>query len=163
MFSARRLIEKFAGRDTPAAIELCNDFRLNLHGAERRKVGELRDGRIRPVDCYVKGEAMLPAAPPFDGIIGALGQTSDAMEFIGILRRSIVGQVPPALHNAVFTQHLQALETMIQEGWVIAKINKKRGHFRIDRDGMTQLRDTAEGIVAIETAKRKRAAAQGGR
>jgi len=158
VFSTRLLIEKFTGRDAPAAIETYNDFRVNLHGATPTFVGELRDGRIRQVPCHVKGDSTLPITFPFQGVIALLEKTSDCLEFVDLLRATIRREFRPELHNAVFHQHLQAMEAMIHEGWIIARINKRRGHFKIDRKAAKQLRDTAEGRVAVQEARRARTA-----
>lgn len=156
VFSTRLLIEKFAGRDSAAAIETFNDLRLNLHGAVQRQLGELRDGRIRVVNCLVKGGSVLPLAHPFQGVMALLEHTSDMLTFIDRLSQAVSAEFPAELYGFIFTNHLQAMEMMIHEGWIIAKVNRKRGHYRIDREAIKQLRDTADGLRAMAEMQRSR-------
>jgi len=160
VFSARRVIEKFAGRERPTAIESFNVLELNLHGAERRKVGEARNGRIETVDCYVKGERRLPIAPPFDNLLQALQRTDDAVELVNLLRRSIDAQVPPDQREAFFQDHLQALEVMIHDGWIIGRKDRRRGSLTINREESVQLRETRKGLEAIRRARSEKDAEQ---
>jgi len=156
VFSARFLVELFAGRDSLMSIESVNELSLNLHGATKRAVGDLRGGRIALVDCYAKGDMILPLTAPYTTIMAALERTSDAAEVFESLKRQVGAQIEPAKRQVVFGFHLQALEVMLNEGWIVGKVNKKRPFIRIDREGNLQMRPHREGLAAIEQARERR-------
>jgi len=156
IFSAQRVIERLSGRRHEAAIEKYNVLKLNLHGAEKSKIGDLRAGRIVQIDCYIKGERRLPMSAAFDNLVRLLQKTDDAREVIDILQANMRMQVAAPKREQYFQTHLQALETMIHDGWIIASFDKKRKKLSLNREAEKMIRDEAESNRAIAAAKARR-------
>jgi len=122
----KQVSQRFTGKEARWQIDGCNVFKLNLTGAEKTTVPQYKDGRIVPVDCYVKGRKRLPLAGMYNTLTQILEKTHEFEQIRDvILKRASMSMprehVPLVLHHA-----MQALEVMVSDGWVIAKVNKKK-------------------------------------
>lgn len=106
-------------------------FDLNLHNASQSFVGDLANGRIRKVPCYVKGERKLPLHEFYGLVVDVLRQSNDAMTILNLTNNAIEMIFPPAHHAYARSRVLEVLESLVLEGWVIAKHNRKRQPLRL--------------------------------
>lgn len=152
--SAKVLVEKFVGGEASFTIEKYNVFRLNLLGAEKSYVADVGHGRIGRIECYKRGGRVLPMAGPYANLMQAMKLSHDGMTIAHTLVRSITAHVPEHRRHAVLSDHIQAWEAMLQDGWITAKFEKGRRVFAIDgaRGGLT-MRSTSDGLAAMERAK----------
>lgn len=145
--STKQLLELFdsKGRKTKYSVDGKNVFKLNLRNADRRTRSTMRDGRIEAVECYERGEARLPLAGAWGRVAEVLGQTSDARELFD----RVMGAAPAASRDAVRNQALQALEVMVQDGWVLASVDKRRPVLRVDNEGTRYIRAAEDSEKAV--------------
>ena len=63
----------------------------------------------------------------------------------------MVGAAPGA-KNAILFRHIQALEAMLSDGWVMGRVNRKRPTMRFEVGGRL-IRSAKEARKAAENAK----------
>ncbi|MFG0329552.1 MAG: NAD(P)/FAD-dependent oxidoreductase [Phycisphaerales bacterium] len=155
VFSTRKLIGKFQGKNggqgvIPLRLLKFNVYRMNLAGAKKELVGDLRDGRIIPVECYRRGDRRLPLAGCYGNIVNAIAKSHDAGRMFDILRVSIAATTtnPNDLATAL-SDHMQALEAMLADGWVTGKFDKRKGTIQVTHDGSQSMRPTKDGLDAL--------------
>lgn len=144
--SAKQVLELFDEQERDCEL-LChghNVFKLNLHGAERGRIGALREGRIQPVDCWVKGARRLPVHGVYRLVHDALQITSDGEELLNQLRMMLRANPSEFEQEFALVRCIQALEVMIQEGWVLRSKNKKRPVLSVSIKNSKFLRLAAE-------------------
>ncbi len=147
----RRLVELFDGRDRkcPSPASGYNVFKLSLAGARRGHAGLLEAGRIRRVDCYRRGERMLPVAGLFKLLIEWLGTTDDARRLAELMQRhaqaTYAADQAAAFHSGCY----EALEVMVQDGWVVRDTKKRRPVLRISHDQSRTIRTSSDEAAAL--------------
>jgi len=121
-------IKEFANRFFPGKSEWkineFNEFKLDIHGAERTTVPIYVDGRVVPVLCYRRDGKTLPMYGLYKVVTHALGKTSKARQLLGELR-VMYGGAEDGVGQA-----LEVLEAMVESGWVKAKTNKNDPNLR---------------------------------
>ncbi len=150
--SAKQLLELFDDRNRECEL-LCNGhnvFKLNLHGAEKDHMGLMRDGRVERIECWKKGANRLPNFGIYKIVLEVLNATSDGDEMIKLLRQALRSHSSEFEQEFALVRCVQALEVMIQEGWVIRGKNKKRPMLNISIKDSKFVRKTADTQRAIE-------------
>jgi flavin-dependent dehydrogenase len=155
----RRLIEIFddKGRASKSLADGQNVFRLVLQGAEESTVGVPEDGRIRQVPCLRRGGKMLPRAGMFGFMFDWLQKTSDAQTLEGLMIQHARTQYDREGATAFVSASYEALDAMIQDGWVHASRDRKRPVLRLDHSGSRTMRTfsaEAEALAAKNDAPR---------
>jgi len=120
-----------------------NEFKFNSKGAVKDKIGQLKDGRIELIECWRRGERILPCSGYYGLMISALEQTSDVQELMGAVKKFLKGQHPGApaeVINLKMSFAFQALDVMIEEYWVTRKLNKKKPTLRMTNEGSRFIR-----------------------
>jgi len=149
--SSKKILAQFSGKKSTYQITKLNEFKLNLNNVEEVFLAELREGRIYQIPCYRRGESMLPLAGAWKTMIDILKQESDLETIYKMLSDRIAQTTVSGAQNIGVFIYLQALEVMINEGWVIGKHNKKRslGTFL----GGRLIRSESETREALKDAK----------
>ena len=147
----KQILERFDAKDrkTPYLADGYNVFELNLHNAKDSTIGVLGQGRINMVPCYERGNARLPLVGYYKVVVDTLKLTSDAREMTEIFQRTVGSSSMTAL-----TLCMQALDTMIQESWVLRKKDSKRPVMHVGNEGNRFVRsseDTAEALAKSKT------------
>jgi flavin-dependent dehydrogenase len=147
----KRLIELFdtSGRACRSLADGYNEFSLDLRGAEKGHVGLLENGRIGRIDCHRRGGKMLPVTGLFEYLLGWLGSTSDARTLADLMGKHCVAFVAPEARTAFQSACYEALEVLIQDGWVRRAKNKSRPVLRLDHSGSRTIRLSADEADAI--------------
>jgi len=114
--------------DGPQAWQVSrfNAFRLNLRNAKVEMIPAYEDGRVVEVRCHVRGNRRLAEYGFYKVLIDNLRQERDISR---LLERIRGGSLPAAGTQTLdLTAHhlLQALEVMVNDGWVEAKHDRKR-------------------------------------
>jgi len=107
------------------AIHEKNEFRLNLVGAQLQEIPFMRNGRIEPTKCYRRGSNTLPLSGMYLLVHRAMLSESDAFKIYGRIRQMLIETKYPILDEGMFAAY-EVIEAMILEGWIKAKLNKKR-------------------------------------
>lgn len=93
-------------------------FRLNLLGATRTTVAGLQNGRIVPVQAYVRGERTLTLAGGYKPVHDILRTTPDAERFTQQLLALLRASTPAEAIENTYQQCIMCLEAMAVNGWV---------------------------------------------
>ncbi|RMH27154.1 MAG: NAD(P)/FAD-dependent oxidoreductase [Planctomycetota bacterium] len=117
-------------------ISKFNHFELNLRAAELVPMPVLKDGRILRARCYTRADRRLPAVGMFQRVIAALEKHSDIHEIAAALRAMAQKRDPHAV-DLTYMLSLQALESMLADGWVTAKHNRKKPLMRLTSKAMS--------------------------
>ncbi|MEM1330658.1 MAG: NAD(P)/FAD-dependent oxidoreductase [Planctomycetota bacterium] len=147
--SSKQIVEKFAGAQADFQIAKFNSYKLNLLGAKKAYIGSLQDGRIERVECYQRGQNVLPTIGYYGAMIEMLKKTGDAKTIYELLARQIAAKENPGAVQIAIFAHLQALEAMITDGWVQAKHDPKRPKMSIGQGGGRLIRSNEEGNAAL--------------
>jgi flavin-dependent dehydrogenase len=102
-----------------------NRFWLNLDGAECIDIPAYVDGKIRRVACYVRGNKRLPCVGIFGSVIAALKQQHDLPSLLRVMTAHSGELSAASLATDLFYQQVQAMELMLNDGWLRAKHDPK--------------------------------------
>jgi len=109
-----------------------NVFRLRTQGAKESFLPNFKEGRVEKVPCFVRGDRRLPMTGMFKIVVDQLRLTPDIVGFRAGLQAALSTQLPPAHAKVAFDHAIQALEVMISEGWVDAKLKKNKQKFGVE-------------------------------
>ena len=129
--SMKQVMQRFAQKDSSWEISGYNTFKLNLLGAKQEDLPVYNNGRINKINCYVKDGKRLPLTGFYAALVKVLERTSDIQQISAFLKRSLTTQYSPQHAQIAFTHALQCLEVMVSEGWVRAKIDKKKAKLKL--------------------------------
>lgn len=154
--SIKHVIKRFDAESRPVGLAMDgkNTFRLNLEGASLGKIGHLQDGRIHVVKCWERGSQKLAVAGYFGSLIEALRKTDDGNILINSYKKKIAETVPKASQHHVFQAILQALEVMVQQGWVKVSVTPFKPVFNVSVNKSLHTRDAAEADAALRDRER---------
>lgn len=149
VFSAKRILKQFdaEGRSCAPAADGYNTFKLNLLGAKKTSVGRLEGGRIEKVECYERGGKRLPLAGYYSLLVELLKKTNDAHTLLQQIQGRMMFALPEE-RNVGVQRAMQALDAMIQDGWVTRSVTKGRPVLRVDLDISRNMR-TAEEVEEV--------------
>lgn len=151
--ASRHLVDRFLGGQQNMKIAGFNVFTLNLHGAKKDVIGDLRDGVIHRVPCYRRGEAVLPMAGVFGAVVEILRKTSDIATICNTVAAAVRTKVAPGAVATVTTTYLQALEAMLLQGWVTARLDPRRPRLQISSTTGRLIRSSDATSEAMKNAK----------
>lgn len=151
--SGRHIVDRFLGGEQGMKIAEHNVFKLNLRGAKKDKLGDLVDGKIERVPCYRRGDVVLPLAGHYGEMVSLLEQTSDIVVIYTTLVAKLQQVVVPGALPGIVSAYLQALEAMLLQGWVTAKLDPKKPKLTISSTVGRYIRTEDEGRSAMEKAK----------
>lgn len=145
IFSAKRILKQFdtEGRSCAAAADGANVFKLNLMNAKKIFIGRLQGGRIERVECYERVGKRLPMAGYYALLVELLKKTSDAHTLVQEIQGRFMFAAPEERQVGV-QRCLQALDVMIQDGWVSKSVTKGRPTLRLDLDDSRNMRSAEE-------------------
>lgn len=151
--ASRHLVDRFLGGEQSMKIAAFNVFKLNLRGAKKDKIGDLRDGKIIRVPCHRRGDAVLPLAGVYGNMVEILQQTSDIATIYNAIVTNLQGRVAPGAMGGLVTSYLQALEAMYIQGWVTAKLDPKKPKLEISSTTGRLIRSADAAKEALAKAK----------
>lgn len=110
-------------------INRFNVFKLNVLGADEIDTPLLDGGEIRRGACYRRGTKTLPRFGVFGRVLEALRRSSVGLEIGRELEQYALRSRALSIHDA-----MAVLETLLIDGWVEGKLNKRKPAFRYDPD-----------------------------
>ncbi|MBS1708526.1 MAG: tryptophan 7-halogenase [Armatimonadetes bacterium] len=102
-----------------------NRWKLNIDGAIEDVFASYRDGRVKKVPCWRKGNKILPLVDSFIHIINALQRTTDGPTAVVTAVNGIVHHdrlLPKDAGGLV----VEGIEALILEGWIDGDVNPDR-------------------------------------
>ncbi len=155
--SAGGIVAWFDGSRKTWSFQENNVFTLDVRGAEKQFIGDLRDGRITPVECFVRDGKTLPVAGYYINVIKALHESSDLARIVETIVHNAVPKTASIKEQAlVFDYHLQALEAMVIDGWVKAKRDPNKPLVpNLRGDKSLLIRSHREGAQALKERLQK--------
>jgi flavin-dependent dehydrogenase len=101
-----------------------NVFKLNLAGANWHDRASYADGSIKKAAAYVRGNKTLPLTSVIETVVGILERNSKAADVIANIQfLAQTHQDEPEYMAKVVVKIPEALEAMIQDGWVDASFD----------------------------------------
>ena len=124
---ARQVVQRLTSNEKGAwEVSRFNKYKLRLLGAATRLMPIYRNGQVERVKCYVRGNKQLALHGFFAMLVTLLKSESDLVRLLEGVSAQAHAQGSGA-QEALFRQHaLQALEVMLNDGWVEGKQNPKR-------------------------------------
>ncbi|MBX3359261.1 MAG: tryptophan 7-halogenase [Phycisphaeraceae bacterium] len=123
------------GKAADAAVTYLIDgkttFRLNLAGASKVMIADLRGGRIVPLPAYVRGDRTLALAGGYGVVFDVLRTASDAEKVTQRLL-AVAQQGPAELTGNTYQQCLMCLEVMATNGWVTCESKRGRPALQLE-------------------------------
>ena len=115
------------------ALNKNNVLKLNLRNAERRVMPIYTEGRIEREECWVRGQNRLPLTGIFKVVVDVLERESRIDRIHKMILEYFGGPGRSETHRSPIKIAVQAMEAMINEGWITAKIDKKAPSMTISR------------------------------
>jgi hypothetical protein len=113
------------------AINKLNMFSLNLRNAEKKMIPSFHGGKIIREECWVRGQTRLPLAGQFQPLVEILEKETHIGEVLERLKGYYAGGGEG--HQSPLKLAVQSLEAMINEGWAIGRLDKRKPCLNIDR------------------------------
>ena len=122
---ARQVVQRLTANDRGSwEVSRFNKYKLRLIGATTCQVPIYRDGKVEKVKCYVRGNKQLAMYGFFATLVELMKRESDLVRLLEGISAHAHGDAAMA---ALCRQHaLQALEVMLNDGWVEGKHNPQR-------------------------------------
>ena len=130
--ATKQINAKFAGRDAKWKLNDYNVFKLNLTGAEETTVPRYVDGEIHAVPSYEKAGHRLTRTGVFSVLMDVLETTAEAGEIFTRLQQLFARQLPQSERRVALQHAIQSLEVMLAEGWLLAKLDKKKPRLSVE-------------------------------
>jgi len=121
--SLNQVTQRFLDEDLTWFANDKNVFRLHLEGAEHTRIPDYREGKVVPVECYMRGGRRLVVSGITHVLVLALQQASDIASVLDVARGILRAKLPVGYESFGVHQLLQALEVLVEEGWVQASLN----------------------------------------
>ncbi|MDG2021520.1 MAG: NAD(P)/FAD-dependent oxidoreductase [Phycisphaerales bacterium] len=131
--SLKQVLWKLTDKKGDWELNHKNVLKLNLRNAERKMMPVYEDGMIKREDCWVRGQNRLPMTGIFKVVVDILEQESRIDRIHKMILEYYGGPNQKNGHLSPIKIAVQAMEAMINEGWVIAKIDKKSAKMAINR------------------------------
>ncbi|MFI4883160.1 MAG: NAD(P)/FAD-dependent oxidoreductase [Phycisphaerales bacterium JB064] len=125
------------------ALQQFNVVKPNLVGAKQEYFVDFRAGAVHCTPCYVRDGRILPMIGVYERLLEALKRSTVLAEVLDDLRRTIQSVVPLANQGQALSRCIQALEAMLQDGWLIAKHDHRRPIPRWTVNTPSPIRDLA--------------------
>lgn len=133
----KQIAAMFGDKDElPWEVSRFNHFELNLRAAETVAIPVLQNGRILRAKCFVRADRRLPVLGMFDRVVRALEQHSDINDIARFFDADARKRDPRSVEFQ-FMLSMQALEVMLNDGWVVGKHNKKKPLMRVTSKAMS--------------------------
>lgn len=123
--SVKQVTQKFLDEDIPWTINEFNCYRLHLEGATRGFVPVYSGGTIKAIDCYYRGNRRLPMTGLYELIVKVLEVVVDIGSIIQQVQAVFQKQLQPAQYDPMLRAAMQALEVLVNEGWVIGSFDAR--------------------------------------
>lgn len=108
------------------ALNDLNVLRLDLLSAKETTIPVYSKGKIVAVKCYVRGERRLALSGLFATLVKLLRQPTDIATIHNSLQKTFAQQLEPQHTRVAMQHHMQALEVMISDGWVVGKFDPRK-------------------------------------
>jgi hypothetical protein len=133
----KQIAAMFGDKDElPWEVSRFNHFELNLRAAETVAIPVLQNGRILRAKCFVRADRRLPVLGMFDRVVRALEKHSDINDIARFFDADARKRDPRSVEFQ-FMLSMQALEVMLNDGWVVGKHNKKKPLMRVTSKAMS--------------------------
>ncbi|MCH2161013.1 MAG: tryptophan 7-halogenase [Phycisphaerales bacterium] len=129
--SLKQVLWKLTDKKGDWALNKLNVLTLNLRNAEKKMIPVFIEGKVVREECWVRGENRLPLTGQFKVLVDVLSQESEISKIFNLIKGYYAGG--GAGHQSPLKLAVQALEAMINEGWVIGKYNKRKPCLTVGR------------------------------
>lgn len=147
----RQLVEMFDEKDRKchSLADGYNVFKLQLVNAKESHIGVLENGRIHKTPCYKRADRVLPRAGVFGVMLGLLEKTGDAKTLSELMAMHAQSTYPGEQAAFFIANCWEALEVMVQDGWVVRSVDKKRPLLRLNHAESRTIRTRQDEAEAL--------------
>jgi flavin-dependent dehydrogenase len=131
----KQIAQVFGGAPADWRINRANEFRLNLVGAHSTTVASFREGRVRYEPAYVRDGKVLALVGPYRHLFNTLQHENSLSRIVGRLEATLPRGLGDPKERVAYCLH--ALETMVVDGWVKGRLNKKHPSLALRTDDET--------------------------
>jgi flavin-dependent dehydrogenase len=133
----KQIAAMFGEKDElPWEISKFNHFELNLRAAETVAMPVLQNGRILRAKCLVRGDRRLPVIGMWQRVLKGLEAHAELSDLSAYFRAEAHKQNPRTA-DLQYMLSMQALEVMLNDGWVLGKHNRKKPLMNITSKAMS--------------------------
>jgi hypothetical protein len=104
-------------------------------------VPEYVNGKINRVNCYKRNGHVLPLTAMFGRVVDTLHASPDISDFMRRMTTDFRATMSPEHAQVALEKAFQCLEVMLTEGWVTAKLDKKKPRLNVSSP------DTKSGLI----------------
>jgi flavin-dependent dehydrogenase len=122
----KQVTQLFTTMPAKWALNDVNVLRLDLLGAKETTIPIYAKGKIEAVKCYVRGERRLALAGLFDTLVKLLRQPAEIATIHAALMKLFTEQLEPGHRKVALQHHMQTLEVMLNDGWVVGKFDPRK-------------------------------------
>ncbi len=125
----RQIASRFLDTQARWQLSRFNHLTLQLGGAEEIEVPAYEAGKVHRVKTYVRGQKQLPVHGLFTTVLSALERGPELVAHILPVLQTHAMKTAEAgkMESQIVVHHLlQALELMLNDGWVQGKYDKKK-------------------------------------
>lgn len=110
-----------------------NVLKLNTRNAEKKMIPMFVEGKIERHECWVRGQNQLPLVGYFKLLVDLLSEKNE-MEISELYKRVENTYAGGGTgHQSPLKLAIQALEAMVNEGWVKGHLDKKKQRLNLNR------------------------------
>lgn len=126
-----QVTQRFLDEDLAWNADDKNIFRLKLDGAEHTHIPDYRNGKVVPVECYLRGGHRLALSGVTHVLFLALQRAEDIQSILNVAGEILRAKIPANVHQLALKQMLQVLEVLVAEGWVEASLDPRRPRLNV--------------------------------
>lgn len=154
--STKRFVELFGGEEDEIGwnVSKYNVLTLQIDKAEKCWIGELKEGKIRRVLSYRRGNYKLPRSGMYLELINILKTTDDVATVFQRIQQRLAAY-PEANRGVYQSTYLQALDLMIEQGWIKGSRDKNQPMLTLKSSGSKHIRTAEEADKALAEAGRE--------
>jgi 2-polyprenyl-6-methoxyphenol hydroxylase-like FAD-dependent oxidoreductase len=135
----RQIASRFLGTQARWKLSKCNHLSLQLSNAEEIEIPAYARGKVLRVKTYIRGQKRLPVVGLFAVVIAALQRGPELVHHVlpALQSHAMKSAQTGKMESQLVVHHLlQALELMLNDGWVKGRHDRKKtGYGPYNTDG----------------------------
>lgn len=128
---ARQVAQRMIQGDYRWKLSEVNRFWLATDGVERTTIPAYVDGKVHAVPCLRRAGRRLPLCGLFERVANAVEATSRLSQLLPRLEAQATLLAAEMLPELAMQQLLQALEVMVSDGWIRARLDPKEARLQL--------------------------------
>ncbi len=128
---ARQVAQRMIPGECRWMLSDVNRFWLATDGVARTTIAAYVDGKVHSVPCLRRGNRRLPLCGLFERVANAVESTSRLSQLLPKLEAQATLLAHEMLPELAMQQLMQALEVMVSDGWIRARLDPKEPRLQL--------------------------------